>query len=356
MKKCAIITISNSNYGNRLQNYALQYFLQSNNYYVETIKNVNFLNKRKNKFNYFLRRIAYLFKKSDFKDGWKREKNFKRFNKRIKFSKKVFSWNNYSWMKEYDYFIVGSDQVWNPQFRLTEFDLCAFSEKKKIISFAASIGVTKLDDNDIYKIKKYLTGIKAISVRENEGAKLLEQILPNQNIVTLLDPTLLLNDIEWESIETKPNFVIPKKFILCYFLGGMNENTINFVNNYARIHKLQIINLLDKKSLYYECGPSEFLYLERNADIIFTDSFHSIVFSIIFKKNFIVFDRIEKQHDCMNSRISTILKKFNLEDRVYCSNFDPYKIDNIDYKNLNVEGIVKDEKEKSLLFIINNTK
>ena len=78
----------------------------------------------------------------------------------------------------------------------------------------------------------------------------------------------------------------------------------------------EIINILDKNSIFYETGPSEFLYLEQNAFLICTDSFHSSVFSILFNRPFIVFNR-EDINKSMNSRIDTLINTFKLTNRNY---------------------------------------
>lgn len=197
--KCAIVTINNSNYGNRLQNYAVQYILIQMGYEVTTIKNIGMLDKKKKLSNYILRTMASLIKKSDFVDTKQRELHFKDFNKNINFSKKMFNWLNIKWLDEFDFFIVGSDQVWNPDYRLTEFDLLDFTDKEKI-SFSASIGVKDLDINSKNKLKKALNTFKAISVRENEGKNLLETIT-EQPVSVLVDPTMLLTKEEWMAVE-----------------------------------------------------------------------------------------------------------------------------------------------------------
>lgn len=353
MKKCAIITINNSNYGNRLQNYALQEFLKDNKYKVETIKNVSFLNKKKNKINYLLRSMVYLVKKNDFVDTKKRENNFKEFNKEILFSKKVFNWFNYKWMDKFDYFIIGSDQVWNPNYRLTDFDLGSFTTKDKLVSFSASIGINELDTVSSNRLKNSLNGFKAISVREDSGKTIINELLPNTKIEVLIDPTMLLSSTEWKKVEKKPKLKVPKKYILNYFLGEKTLEINKIISNYAKENNLDIINILDKEDPFYECGPSEFLYLERNATLICTDSFHSAVFSIIFKKNFVVFDRVQINHKNMNSRIHTLLNKFDLQCRLYDKNF---KFEDIDYNSLEIDNILKEEKIKSINFLNNSLK
>ena len=84
----------------------------------------------------------------------------------------------------------------------------------------------------------------------------------------------------------------------------------------AKENGCEVINVLDKNSPFYQTGPSEFLYLEKNAFLICTDSFHSSVFSILFNRPFIVFNR-EDINKSMNSRIDTLINKFELKNRQF---------------------------------------
>lgn len=349
MKKIGIITIYNSNYGNRLQNYAMQESLKNFGYSVETIKNVSLLNKRKNNFEYLLRNFKYFFKKDDFNDGKDREKFFIEFNKFIKTTPYCFNWFNLKKLNNFDEFVIGSDQVWNPNLgRLTKFDLASFTDKKKI-SYAASFGVSKLPN--IYNELLYNNLIKFenISVRENAGNEILNNIGIDSEVV--LDPTMLLTSKDWKKVEKKPLQYNGEKYILNYFLGGLSYEYKKIIDDFAKKNNCKVINILDKNDPFYLSGPSEFLYLEENAFLICTDSFHSSVFSIIFNRPFVVFDRNDTNIVNMNSRLETLLKKFKLESRKFSGilSNDYLKHDySISYK------ILEEEKLKSIDFLKSN--
>ena len=137
MINVGIVTINNSNYGNRLQNYAVQEVLKGLSTNPITLKNIALMNKKTGVFNYFLRNIKHIYKKDDFVDKKEREKFYIEFNKNINFSKNTFNWFNLKNIKKYDYFITGSDQVWNPNFgRLTDFDLLTFADSGCIMLFS----------------------------------------------------------------------------------------------------------------------------------------------------------------------------------------------------------------------------
>ena len=148
---------------------------------------------------------------------------------------------------------------------------------------------------------------------------------------------------EWKNVEKKPlNLNLNKRYILTYFLGDENSEQLvkeTFGSEYS------IINFYK-----YNFGPSEFLYLINNADYILTDSFHGTVFSIIFEKEFFVFNRKQKDtKNNMNSRLDTLLSKLELEDRKIEKISYLKKAENINYKK--VKKLIEKEKEKSISFL-----
>ena len=310
MKKIGLITIIDSyNYGNRLQNYAAQEVLKKLDITVSTIYNTIELFVLK----CWIKKIAKFILV-------KRYRHFLNFSKNIKMSRKMISPNYIpkSLNENYDYFIVGSDQVWNPNFgRLSDVDLLSFVEPSKRISFSASFGISELPKQYHEKAKKELSKFKAISVREDAGKKIIEDVVGRNDVEVLVDPTMLLNADEWDKVSKKPKMLKNNKFILNYFLGELSEQRKNEINRVAKENDCEVINILDKNSPFYACGPSEFLYLEKHAFLICTDSFHSSVFAILYNRPFIVFDR-EDNIVSMNSRLETLLSKFKLENRKYC--------------------------------------
>lgn len=346
---CAIVTINNSNYGNRLQNYATQEILKKRGYNVLTIKNTGMMNKRKNFVNYVIRNIYHIFKKKDFDDGEERENKFEEFNKHINFLDKEFNWFNTKYFSNFDYYFVGSDQVWNPNYRMSEFDLLDFTQSTNKVSFAASIGVESLTDEQCNKMKEAIKKFKKISVREEKGLEIIKKILPEKNIEVLIDPTMMIAQEEWDKVMKNPGINNEKKYILTYFLGEISTENLNVIQQYATENDCEIIDILDKSSTFYNSGPSEFLFLEKYAHLICTDSFHSSVFGILYDTPFVVFDRKDKNLDNMNSRLDTLLKKFKLEDRRF---HEGKKLDtyiNHDYKC--AYDILKSEKNKVNQFL-----
>lgn len=345
-KKIAIITINdNDNYGNRLQNYAVQKTLENNGFNAETLFNLEAY-----KCGNFKAKIKKIIKRFLNCKKLRRHINFMRFNKNIRFSKKKITVYNIptDLSDNYDYFAVGSDQVWNPKFgRFNKIDLLTFADPKKRISFAASFGISELPKELHELAKRELSKFKAISVRENAGKQIVEKVVGRKDIQVLVDPTMMITTDEWDAVLKKPQKMTNKKYILNYFLGEMSEDVKKTIKKFAEKHKCEIINMLDINNGYYECGPSEFLYLEKNAFLVCTDSFHSCVFAILYNVPFVVFDRVDRQVN-MGSRIDTLLSKFKLESRKYNNELNDLLLD-CDYKEAN--EILEREREKVREFI-----
>ncbi len=318
MQKIAIITLyGNNNYGNKLQNYALQEKLEKMQCVAFTLKNYPYSNNKKNFFIKILKhKIHSIFNKKDslFKN---RELSFVKFNKYINYYSKVINAYNSKKFKEFDYFIVGSDQVWNPNFwSFSDVERLSFASYNKRISYAASFGIESLNDYNSNLLKKDIKHFKAISVREDAGKKIVDELTGRTDVEVLIDPTMLLTADDWDKVSKKPTMLKNDKYILNYFLGNLSVERKNEINRVAKENNCEVINILDKDSPFYECGPSEFLYLEKNAFLICTDSFHSSVFGILYNTPFLVFKR-EDNNASMNSRLDTLLSKFKLEDRKY---------------------------------------
>lgn len=324
MKKIAIITLcGNINYGNKLQNLALQESLKGRGFFVETIWNDD-SNSRTFKetiaSNITKIKKIFKFKKNIYKLEKERKNKFVNFNnKYLNYSKMRISKNkeNYKIAKFYDYFFVGSDQVWNyndPTF--SDIYFLEFSqEKNKNFSYAASFGVDEIPNEyeELYKNK--LKNFKKISVREKNGKNFLNKIGYDSEYV--LDPTMLFNAKEWNKIlKIEEKRILEEKYVLVYFLSE-DESFYNKIKDYCSINNFRIINIFDYNDEYYVTDPVDFVNLIKNAEFIFTDSFHSTVFSIIYHKNFIAFNRKSSNKNITNSRMDNLLDTLNLNDRKF---------------------------------------
>jgi len=362
--KVGIMTITNDkpNYGNRLQNYAVQRVLESIGCEVETINNIN---KRviTKPYKAFVKNIisSIHYNISGFEkdklNTFLREKRFNDFNKKyIKKSKYFVTETNIpkDLADSYDYFVCGSDQIWNPCFlRSSKLDFLTFAKKGQRISYSASFGISEIPEERKAEYKEWINGLDYISVREEAGADIVKN-LTGRDATVLVDPTLMLTNEEWRSIAKKPKLNLEQKYLLTYFLGPISDESKKKIENFAKKRNLKVINLLDKKDKFiYSVDPSEFIYLIDNCELMCTDSFHGCVFSIILNTPFVVFERKSKGKS-MNSRIDTLLKLFSMQDRL---------ADNVTFNsNLfemnfnNVEPILEREKKRAKEFLKNAIK
>lgn len=329
-----------------MQNYAVQETLKKINVDPTTIKNEIVLNAKDRFILRLIKLPIYKFKKLRKRNN-ERYSKFKEFNKNIEFSKHIVT--PYSKIsKRYDYFIAGSDQIWKPTYgRMRDVDLLTFANDSQKISFSASFGINELPDNKKEYAKRNLKTFKAISVREDAGKKIIEDLLPETKVTVLIDPTMMLTADEWDKVSEKPEQLKYSKYILNYFLGDISKERKAEIERIAKENNCEIINILDPKSEFYKTGPSEFLYLEKNAFLICTDSFHSSVFAILYNKPFLVFKREDNRVN-MNSRIETLLSKFKLDNREFAG-----KITDKDLKCDYSEAykILEEERIKSFDFL-----
>ena len=349
MNALIVTMYGNNNYGNRLQNYALQQYLYKIGFNdVESLKIKSLMSE--NLLYTILRLIKYKFFVKQIKDD--RYYNFNKFNEKfIKLTRSNFHFysNLRSYEKKYNYFIVGSDQVWNHS--MTHNFNVYFLEKidnNKKISYAASFGIDHYDKKFKKRYCKDISCFKSVSVREDRGKEIVEELTDRKDIEVLIDPTMLLTDNEWDRVAKRPLMLGNKKFILNYFLGDLSEDRVKAIEKIAKENECDIINLLDKDSPFYSCGPSEFLYLEKNAFLICTDSFHSSVFAILYNRPFVIFDREQKGVLNMNSRIDTLLSKFKLKNRKF--NGKSITKENLEHDYTQAYKILDNERQKSRKF------
>lgn len=349
--KIGIITINDfNNFGNRLQCYAVQEYLKKMNVLPENIFNENKKINIKAKLKHAIKILLKYKGENNIK---KRNRYFKEFNKNIKFSKYKIINNKFdnSINQEYDYFIVGSDQVWNPELGTTiDASFLKFvDDNKKKNAFSASFGISKLPESCKEKYKNYLVQFNNISVREEAGKEIIKNLGINKDVEVLIDPTMMFDSTDWDKVTKKPkNIDENEKFILNYFLGDLSEKRKKEIERIAKENNCKIINLLNKKDPFFIGGPSEFLWLEKHAFLICTDSFHSSVFAILNKRPFIVFKRKDNLYTSMNSRMDTLLSKFKLEDRYYNGQITDDML-KCDYSE--TYEILENEREKSKEFL-----
>lgn len=323
MCKVAIITINNTavNYGGILQNYSTYNVIRQLGYNPTTLIYERCTPEKRDLLKEILFRIGLeKFKQNALQN--RKIRYFNEFRKSYIPSCNVKKTRNLS--DKYEYFITGSDQVWNVNWLSCtlrkEMSFLTFTEKRKKVCFAPSFGIDKIPNEWKKFVTDSLMDMNEISVREEAAAKIVEE-LTGKKAEILIDPTLMLNKEEWNKISKCPqNIDCRNPYILTYFLGNRTEKIHKDSAEYSNKLNANIYNLMDSSQEdLFLCGPREFLYLVAHAKLILTDSFHACVFSFIFGKPFLVYSR-EGEEQGMFSRINTLLKKFHLERKYVGSN------------------------------------
>jgi len=370
LKKVGIVTICDyKNYGNRLQNYASQETIKSLGFDVRTITNIPIQREKlanrkiikyksasiKEIYDSIKRKLILKFNKKSWTELQNQKiNNFKEFTKKyISETEYIISVNNIPLEKleEFDYFVAGSDQVWNPNYRLgSSIDFLTFAPGNKRIAYSPSFGVSEIPEKYKSNYKKWLSEFNHLSVREQAGADIIEE-LTNRKSPVLVDPTIMLSKEDWLAISRKSPFRPEKNYLLTYFLGERSKKLNKKIKEIAKKNGLVIVNLGDLTDVNrYVADPSEFIDYINKSSLFITDSFHGAVFSIILEKPFVVKSRIEKIQS-MNSRIDTLLSKFNLNNRKWENIMEKSEGDlfKVDYSQMPI--ILKREREKVIEYL-----
>ena len=338
MKKIALITWKFHNYGTVLQAFATSYFLNQ----VLNVK-CDLVNYDLNKINLDIpqrfsplkiinkikKRTWLEFDKLRFNHiviPWseeiqKRENKFETFIKNIPQTEKMGKSSLNKLNDDYEIFICGSDQIWNPKFFDGSYMLDFVNSDKKKIAFSPSFGTTHIPPELENLYKERLLNLDSISVREDTGCEIVYK-LTKRKAMHLCDPTLLLSRNDWiNAFQLK---VQSQEYILCYFLS----NNIWYKDMLLKIKEcLNLpIKIIGVKELSYKIentqiihpGPIEFVQYIANAKFVVTDSFHGMLFSTNFNIPYIVLQRFsEKSNESENSRLKSFMKLAKLEKRYY---------------------------------------
>lgn len=331
------------NYGAVLQCYALQETLRKLGYDVEVINfrprlvtdSYRLLSK-----DYFDTTNIVTFIKSVvmqfliFPYRIKRRLGFRRFVFRYLH---LSSWEGYASFglpNQYDCYVIGSDQVWNPKYNSGEDDLYfgklpfEKSDKVKVISFAAS---TLGKVNQYQELYSHILGnFDSISVREKTTKDFL-QPLTKTHISVVVDPSLLLDRDSWKALAAYPK--INRKYVLVYQVR-INSNAQRIAKKLASEIGASVIEITSDIMFSLKSGtkivtPEQFLGYFQKAAFVVTSSFHGTVFSIIFKKPFYSL----RLNDVGDNRQENLLNEVGLKDRMIDANSTPH-FSQIDYSKV----------------------
>lgn len=345
LKKVGLITLYRDNFGSILQAYSTYSFVRSLNYECKII-HLRYSNSKIEKIkkipSFLFMCVAY---RDFFSDRIRKRKSYtKEVNLLANETKKkmntfvdsVFeidvcdSRDIKCLNRRYDFFITGSDQVWNGY---NDFYFLTFADKGKRIAFAPSFGTNELKAYSKNRIKKALNKFSILSVREESGARIIKE-LTGKDAIRLADPTVLKSKEEWR--EFAKNGMKKEDYILIHFLNKPNEIALRYINEYLKKYKCTAYCICNEyeeynKLMYHkfiDINPYDYVSLINDANYVFTDSFHSTLFSLNLETQFFTFDRQHFNGQTQRSRITDLLDRANMKNR-----FILYKQETIVFSN-----------------------
>lgn len=365
--KIGLLTVPfNNNYGGLLQAFALKKILE------ELGHEVWIINRKRNRPS-ILRLYLSKFKKFILQDPsliWNETKKIKTISQYTSiFIEKYLTpqtevyYSNSALKKcpKFDFYIVGSDQVWRYKFAPKNisnyfFDFLQNSHAPRI-SYAASFGTSnkEYDSKTIQKCQALLLKFKAISVREKSGIHILNKEfgVDKEKVKFVLDPTFLL------PLSTYKQLIIPKKdspsnYLFSYILDKDQEKNklIDYIKQEKKLDVISMTAQTHNLNAHDIIPPVEsWLSNIYHAAFVVTDSFHGMVFSIIFNKPFIVYTNKQRGVD----RFTSLLELIGLEYRMIDSyNNSILQIISTPIEWTRINSIIEHEKENSLTFLRNN--
>lgn len=335
-KKIGIVTIKDYNYGNRLQNYALQQAIRAEggepeSIYFEDVSKTYYLSKTNNP----VRRLIKLFiptaiiRKKRAGDHKPAKEIFDKFTEKYVQSKTVEIKRHREIKQavncnEYRCFIAGSDQIWNPKFAGDDYFFLPFAKDEQKNSYGASIGFGDVPESLRDKWAKYWKAFAKITVREESAAEIINGLTGKKPEV-VLDPTLLVGTEIWEHLSDEADIPVElkdigdKNYIFMFFIGEIPEE----VRRYKEDDNYIVVDISnEREELRQKIGPAEFVRLVRYSQMVLTDSYHCLVFSIVFQKKYKVFDRNTAGLKSMNTRMEELFKITGLDYDMSSNNYD----------------------------------
>ena len=256
-------------------------------------------------------------------------------------------------------YIIGSDQVWNP--KITEgFDDVYWGNfvvrrNVKKITYAASIGLSNLTEEQSIYLKKALSNFNAVSVREYKMISLLQPLI-NLRISQVVDPTFLLGKQDWDGLASKVP-LCKEKYVLTYQVE-VNPNVNRVARLIAKQLNARLIQLVAWPTIKYNnalrqtADPLAFISYIKYADCVVTSSFHGTAFSILYQRPFYVVD-LHSLHGGSNERLKTVLSMFHLEGRYIPEEWNS-RFEEIDYTDINIQ--LESMRGESQKFLLDNLK
>lgn len=332
MKKIAIVTLYKDNFGSILQAYATYSYLKSLKYdcdilqnnisqtYLKKIKKIPLVLYRSIRYKQYFQERKTVKITSQIEGSLLSENTKRMMDDFVNNEFRIKNVDNNNLKKlnnEYDYFITGSDQVWNGY---DDFRYLVFADKNKRIALAPSFGTGNIKPYFKKSIRIALNGFNKLSVREESGAKLIKELI-GKEAVRLSDPTVLLSKKDWELFAERG--MKKSNYIIIHFLNKPNEIAIEMINDYLKEHSCKVYCICNdykeynklQKYEFIDINPYDYVSLISNANYVFTDSFHSSLFSLNLETKFVTFERQYLHGNSQSSRLEDLLKRVHMSNK-----------------------------------------
>ena len=347
--KIGLVTFFSNNYGSALQCYATKKFLQKNGCECDVLYEYSYGYEKLESRIKYLSKIALC--SLLYRDFAKNRKEIKRSERKAALSKKSkfrIDWfcetvlqpkgleynllNDKRFADAYDFFIAGSDQIWGGGYLVRPFMFLEFAPNEKKIALCPSFGVETIKKFNVRAFEKSIKKFKKLSVREESGQKIIAELTGRQ-VPILSDPVMLLDVNEWHEFAMNSTIKY-RNYIFIHFLDMPSESTIRSINRIAENRNFNIICFANNYSAYdllkahtfVDGSPYDYVSLIENASFVFTDSFHTSHFSIIFNKNFYTFERNYGHENKQSTRIYNLLSMYECSERFFKDDVIPEKL------------------------------
>ncbi len=246
-------------------------------------------------------------------------------------------------------YICGSDQVWSPRFVSPLSQPIAWlnfgPESTRRIAYAGSFGRQELEPEQQQRWSQYAMGLDAVSVREHEGIELM-QALGRHDAQWVPDPTLLLSPEDYRAVGAAGTIADTKPYLFSYVVPPDGEIRVPYARSLARIRQLRGLSAWQCRPYARPVrdliagqvvGPDEWLARLRGSAFVITNSFHGLMFSLLFRRPFVVFLRSAAEAG-LNGRVASILRVAGLEHRAVAQ-YDRAEVDRLGREEIDWDAV-----------------
>lgn len=250
----------------------------------------------------------------------------------------------------FDCIVIGSDEVWNYKDTKgnAELKFGVGLTCKNLIAYAPSVGKTVTDEVIPQYVLDGIKKFKYISARDDLTEQLVEQVTGNVP-KRVLDPTFLA---KFPRADLK---VRKKPYILFYYCENLSENILNQILDYAKEHNLAVYGAgeCDRRysAITVNLTPFEWVEMFRNAEFVFTGTFHGTVFSILNRRQF----KVYLTNESRIKKVTALLNELGIMNRTIREDFQ-FELESMrsEINYTKVYEIIEQKRQRSTQYLIDS--